>query len=56
MGKGMRAGKKPKTRQGGGGDMQKQLRQLRDSQPKQRQKRRSLQEKLRRQPQRQQLQ
>ena len=28
MGKGMRAGKKPKTRQGGGGDMQKQLRQL----------------------------
>ena len=31
MGKGMRAGKKPKNRQpkmGGGGDMQKQLRQL----------------------------
>lgn len=28
MGKGMKAGKKPKNRQGGGGDMQKQLRQL----------------------------
>ena len=28
MGKGMRAGKKPKTRPSGGGDMQKQLRQL----------------------------
>ena len=28
MGKGMKAGKKPKNRQGGGGDMQKQLKQL----------------------------
>jgi hypothetical protein len=28
MGKGMRAGKKPKNRAGGGNDMQKQLRQL----------------------------
>lgn len=28
MGKGMKAGKKPKNRTGGGGDMQKQLRQL----------------------------
>ena len=32
MGKGMRAGKKPKTNRPGGGDMQKQLRQLQQMQ------------------------
>ena len=48
MGKGMRAGKKPKNRQpkmGGGGDMQKQLRQLQAMQAEMEQKQAELEKK-----------
>ena len=46
MGKGMKAGKKPKNRQGGGGgDMQKQLRQLQAMQAEMEQTQAELEEK-----------
>ena len=45
MGKGMRAGKKPKNRQGGGGDMQKQLKQLQAMQAEMEQTQAELEEK-----------
>lgn len=45
MGKGMRAGKKPRNRQGGGGDMQKQLKQLQAMQAEMEQTQAELEEK-----------
>ena len=45
MGKGMRAGKKPKARPAGGKDMQKQLRQLQQMQAEMEQKQAELEEK-----------
>ena len=45
MGKGMKAGKKPKNRQGGGGDMQKQLKQLQAMQTEMEQTQAELEEK-----------
>ena len=45
MGKGMKAGKKPKNRQSGGGDMQKQLKQLQAMQAEMEQTQAELEEK-----------
>ena len=47
MGKGMRAGKKPKNRPSGGSDMQKQLKQLQAMQAEMEHRQSSLKENLR---------